>query len=144
MNNDKCLLVEFVNEDNSIAVGFQDWLVKDKDNEENIKTIVKNKTLVEILWPSCEIKSAQQMKKIVKSLTKKDWITSAVRILAFGEWTDLHRQLLEIEKFDIRNPDKKERKRLMKKSVSDDEDNNRFAKKAKENSKFHKRLKDRK
>lgn len=83
MNNDKCILVEFANEDNSIAVGFQDWLVKDKDSED-LKTIVKNKTLVEILWPSCEIKSAQQMKKIVKSLTKKDWITSAVRILAYG------------------------------------------------------------
>ena len=79
MNNEKCLLVEFANEDNSIAVGFQDWLVKDK-NEDNLKTIVKNKTLVEILWPSCEVKSAQQMKKMVKSLTKA----------AFGNFTRVH------------------------------------------------------
>ncbi|XP_039314387.1 uncharacterized protein LOC120356874 [Solenopsis invicta] len=140
MNNDKCILVEFANEDNSIAVGFQDWLVKDKDSED-LKIIVKNKTLVEILWPSCEIKSAQQMKKIVKSLTKKDWITSAVRILAYGEWTDMHRQLVEIEKFDINNPSKKERKRLMKKSFSDNEDNYTSVKKPKHDSKFHKKLK---
>jgi len=61
MNNDKCLLIEFVNEDNSIVVGFQDWLIKDKD-EENITTILKKKTLIRISWPSYEIKSAQQEK----------------------------------------------------------------------------------
>jgi len=55
MNNDKRLLIEFVNEDNSIVVGFQDWLIKDKD-EENITTILKKKTLVRISWPSYEIK----------------------------------------------------------------------------------------
>lgn len=47
----------------------------------------------------------------------------------------MHRQLAEIEKFDICNPDRKERKRLMRKYVSDDEDNNRPAKKPNKNSK---------
>lgn len=26
MNNDYCILVEFVNEENSVAVGYRDWL----------------------------------------------------------------------------------------------------------------------
>ena len=83
MHNDKCLLVEFVNEDNSVAVGFQDWLVNKKYNK-NLQQIVNDKEVIEILWPSCEIKSAMHMKKLVKSLTDKDWTKTAVTILAFG------------------------------------------------------------
>jgi len=37
------------------------------------------------------------MKKMVKSLTKKDWITAAVRILAFGSMLSYQIKHLNIQ-----------------------------------------------
>lgn len=68
MNNDDCLLVEFVNENNSIAVGFREWLTI-KYNDEMLQELVNKGNSVQISWPSCEIKSAMKMKKIVTTLT---------------------------------------------------------------------------
>lgn len=84
MNNDECLLVEFVNENNSIAVGFREWLTVRCDDDEILQDLVDKGNPVEISWPSCEIKSAMKMKKIIKTLTEKDWTASVIKVLAFG------------------------------------------------------------
>jgi len=82
MNNDNCILVEFVNEENSVAVGYTDWLeIKD---DVCLQNIIDKKSIIKIKWPLCEIKSALPMKKIIKGLRKKDWILTAVKIHAFG------------------------------------------------------------
>lgn len=82
MNNDNCILVEFVNEENSVAVGYTDWLeIKD---DVWLQNIIDKKSIVIIKWPLCKIKSAMPMKKIIKGLRKKDWISTAVKIHAFG------------------------------------------------------------
>ncbi|XP_070168161.1 uncharacterized protein [Polyergus mexicanus] len=87
-----------------------------------------------------------KMIKIIKTLTEKDWNTTVIKILAFGEWTDMHRQLLEIQKFNIKNPCKGDRKKLMKKSFtddheSDDDEYNQCTKKRKTELKINKRSK---
>ena len=78
MNNDDCLLVEFVNENHSLAVGYKQWL-KIKYDDKILQKLVNNRNSVEILWPSCEIKSAIKMRKIVKTLTEKDYTTTVVK-----------------------------------------------------------------
>lgn len=83
MNNNNCLLVEFVNENNSIAVGFREWLTI-KCDDEMLQELVNKGKSVQISWPSCEIKSATKMKKIIKTLTEKDWTTTVIKVLAFG------------------------------------------------------------
>lgn len=83
MNNDHCILVEFVNEENSIAVGYRDWLETKFDNV-SLQNIIDKEIVVRIKWPLCDIKSALFMKKIIKGLEEKDWILAAVKIHAFG------------------------------------------------------------
>ncbi|XP_011863099.1 PREDICTED: uncharacterized protein LOC105559415 [Vollenhovia emeryi] len=56
----------------------------------------------------------------------------------------MHRQLSEIEKFDIKNPCKDDRKKLMKKTFNDyesDDEYNQCIKKRKTESKINKRSK---
>ncbi|XP_071573303.1 uncharacterized protein [Temnothorax nylanderi] len=154
MDNAHCILVEFVNEENSVAVGYRDWL-KTKFDDVCLQSTIDKETIVQIRWPLCEIKSALSMKRIIKKLKEKDWISAAVKIHAFGErrealncltfviidftcrepviffiinilckiffskWTLMHKQLFDLQKFNIANPCKEDRKKVMRKSFSD-------------------------
>ncbi|KAM0727901.1 hypothetical protein ACS0PU_005370 [Formica fusca] len=118
MNNNRCILVEFVNEENSVAVGYRNWL-ETKFDDVSLQNVIDKETIVQIQWPLCEIKSALPMKKIIKRLQEKDWISAAIKIHAFGEWTVMHKQLSDLQKFNIANPCKEDRKKIMKKSFRD-------------------------
>ena len=67
MNNDHCILVEFVNEENSVAVGYRDWL-ETKFDDVSLQNIIDKEIVVRIKWPLCDLKSALSMKKIIKGL----------------------------------------------------------------------------
>lgn len=43
MDNNKCLLLEFVNEDKKIAVSYQDWLQNKISGEEEYLKIIEKK-----------------------------------------------------------------------------------------------------
>jgi len=86
MDNNKCILVEFINESNSLAVGYRTWLLNDnyKYNDDEIQRIIDDKIEVSITWPNCDIKSAITMRKIVQNLSVHDWTTHAVRVYGYG------------------------------------------------------------
>jgi len=50
MDNNKCILVEFINENNSLAVGYRTWLLNDnyKYNDDEIQKIIDDKIEVSI------------------------------------------------------------------------------------------------
>lgn len=80
LDNEKCLLLEFVNEDKKISVGFQSWLEDRNIGDKELSNIIKNKIEVKIKWPNCDIAPAI-IKKRIKTCTFK---TVVARILSFG------------------------------------------------------------
>lgn len=71
ISNDKCILVEFVNEGNKVGVGYSQWCGVSDDAIEKI--IEKGETVM-VRWPTdCEVVSATYMKKKLKSCTFKDY-----------------------------------------------------------------------
>lgn len=86
VDNANCVLVEFVNEHNKVAIGYRIWFV-DKDlieNDNNLDEIIRDENTTQILWPNCDVKSASAMKKIIKNLNKDDWTKHAVKVHSYG------------------------------------------------------------
>lgn len=81
MDNNKCLLLEFVNEDEKIAVGYQEWLQDKITGKEEYLDIIKKKSEVKVKWPNCDIAPASIMKKRVRIC---EWKTVVAKILSFG------------------------------------------------------------
>lgn len=68
-----------VNEDNRVAVGFQNWLRK----KFNLNVLNEQK-IVQIYWPKSDIFSAAKMRSVMKTLLPTNWQNHDVRILAVG------------------------------------------------------------
>lgn len=81
MDNNKCLLLEFVNENGKISVGYQDWLQDKISGEEEYLNIIKQSSEVKIKWPNCDIAPVSIMKKRVRTC---EWKTVVTKILSFG------------------------------------------------------------
>ncbi|CAL1682469.1 unnamed protein product [Lasius platythorax] len=118
MDNNKCLLLEFVNEDKKIAVGYQDWLQDKISGEEEYLRTIKKKSEVKIKWPNCDITSASIMKKRVRTC---EWKTVVAKILSFDEWTKMCQQRDNLEIYGVLEATKEQRKLMYKKQWSDDE-----------------------
>lgn len=86
VDGNKCLFVQFPNEDNKLAVGYQNWVKKQLSNEELEKKIADQEyLLVEIMWPQANVLRSNAMKKVLAKLPKRvDWTMSAARIIRFG------------------------------------------------------------
>lgn len=81
MNDTKCILVEFSNENGNVAVGYFNWLMN--SNENNIQSIIKNSENVIIHWPKqCLIDGA--VTKMKKRLQTCKWSMHVVKIIGFG------------------------------------------------------------
>lgn len=81
MNDRDCIICEFTNEGESLAVGFRAWLCE-KFNDEDIEEIIKSGQTVTIKWPSnVEVVPASKMQKKLKNCI---WQQSVAKILAHG------------------------------------------------------------
>lgn len=83
IDNKSCILVEFSNEEEELAIGYKCWL-NETVTEEEINNIIESKREVEIMWPKCDIQSARKMKTVLKGLTKEQWEVHAVKLIGFG------------------------------------------------------------
>lgn len=81
VDNKSCVLVEFLNEEEALAIGYTCWL---NETEEELNNIIENKKVVQIVWPKCNIHPARKMRNILKGLTDEHWEVHAVKILGFG------------------------------------------------------------
>jgi len=81
MDDAKCILVEFSNENGNVAVGYFNWLMI--SNESNIQNVINNSEDVIIRWPKkCLIDGAvTKMKKRIKNCK---WSMHVVKIIGFG------------------------------------------------------------
>ena len=79
MDNKKCVLVEFLNEE-KIGTGYEAWLAERDKNE--IDRIINEGIPVIISWPDCDITSStKKMTKLLEKATIKNY---AVKILKKG------------------------------------------------------------
>lgn len=92
VDNANCVLVEFVNEYNKLAVGYRIWFVEKDliENDDHLDEVIKDEITIQILWPNCDVKSASTMKKIIKNFNKDDWSTHAVKVHSYGGIYYLH------------------------------------------------------
>lgn len=83
LSNDHCILAGFVNESNSLHVGFRPWIKKEVTDQE-LDSIIAKKQEIELNWPNCEIKTAASMNRAIKSMKEDEWDVHPVVILAYG------------------------------------------------------------
>jgi len=86
LDNANCILIEFVNEHNKLAVGYRIWLVDKNliENDDHLNEVISDEITTQILWPNCDVKSASSMKKVIKNLNKDDWTEHAVKVHSYG------------------------------------------------------------
>uniref|UniRef100_A0ABD2W894 BEN domain-containing protein n=1 Tax=Trichogramma kaykai TaxID=54128 RepID=A0ABD2W894_9HYME len=84
LSNDKCILVEFLNENNLIQTGFVEFL--NQDDQKKLEEIIENKKSIIVNWPQIKIEQAQSM---MKKLEKAEFKQDIVRILATGDWVSM-------------------------------------------------------
>lgn len=83
MKDSECVLVEFINEDYKVAVGYWSWLQNETlRNKETLQKVIDEKEEVAINWPvNCEIAPALKMQRKVRNCS---WKSHVVHILSFG------------------------------------------------------------
>jgi hypothetical protein len=81
-NDEKCILVEFPNENGNIAVGYFAWLITVKE-EESVNAFIKSGEHVAIRWPAdCTVGPLNS--KMKKKFLNCKWTPHIVSILGFG------------------------------------------------------------
>lgn len=84
MKDNECILIEFINEDYKVAVGYLSWLQDEtlRMNKEALQKVIDEKEEVAINWPvNCEIAPASKMHKKIRNCS---WKSHVVHILSFG------------------------------------------------------------
>ncbi|XP_039302139.1 uncharacterized protein LOC105206644 isoform X2 [Solenopsis invicta] len=116
MDDQKYMVCEFPNEENSIAIGYLKWL-EDKFTVTELDDIIKHETLVKVRWPKdCDIGPTTAMKK---KLTNCQWEVVVTKLCAHGEWVKMCEIRDNLEKYGIIELDKHDRKQFTRKQTTD-------------------------
>ena len=81
MDDSQCLLLDFINEDNKVAVGFRNWIVPAITDDDDLQHTIEEGQIITIKWPDCNVEPAVKMVKREKSCK---WQYSVAKILAAG------------------------------------------------------------
>ncbi|OXU16217.1 hypothetical protein TSAR_003812 [Trichomalopsis sarcophagae] len=149
VKNKECILVEFCNESNKLAVGYTCWLSRKMKSKRRLEDLVRTKEIIEISWPECNITTEKSMIKTMAKLSNDQWKPYAVKILGFGDWTTMSQEMESLISKNVQSTTKCNRHEVMKKSLSDEyvTDNKKKAakkdkdSKEKDSSKLKKNLK---
>ncbi|XP_011706255.1 PREDICTED: uncharacterized protein LOC105461458 [Wasmannia auropunctata] len=117
MDDQKYMVCEFPNEENSIAIGYLEWL-EDEFTITELDDIIKCETIVKVRWPKdCDISPAITAMK--KKLANCQWEVVATKLRAYGEWVKMREIRDNLEKYGITELDKHDRKQFTKKQTED-------------------------
>lgn len=100
MDDRECVLLDFINEENKIAVGFREWFYDDefKADDECQKLVDSGREIV-IRWPkNRDVTPVATMKKTVRNC---DWQKTVAQVLAFGS-TYMHCVILQLPYLNVR------------------------------------------
>ncbi|XP_043464278.1 uncharacterized protein LOC122499820 [Leptopilina heterotoma] len=136
MDDSKCLLLEFVNENCSIAVGFQEWILIPL-SEQKLSHAIEMGIDTLIKWPDCDIEPASKMKKKVESC---NWKKCVAIILAAGSWTEMCEKAKTLVDLNVLDSTKSTRKLLKNRNVHSGKKNEQGMKRNKEISKKGKKV----
>lgn len=85
VDDNNCLLVEFLNDNNSLSLAFRCWLKDEelRENDKMLKSAIINKKETILCWPSVKLNPAKKMKKQLGKMPS--WANDeAVRVLNIG------------------------------------------------------------
>lgn len=80
MNDENCILCEFHNEGDSVAVGYREWFLNEV-TDEALDDIIKHGKEIKMRWPMTDIGSSHVMKKRLKMC---EWQEVVAKICAYG------------------------------------------------------------
>ncbi|KMQ87562.1 hypothetical protein RF55_13115 [Lasius niger] len=111
------MVCEFPNEEDSISIGYLEWLEKEFTMTE-LDDIIKFETIVKVRWPKdCDVGPATAMKK---KLANCQWEVVATKVRAYGGWIKMREIRDNLEKYGITELDKRDRKQFTKKQTESD------------------------
>ena len=80
MDDSYCILVEFINEGNTVAVGFRSWISPEFFDDE-LQAVITKQEIVVINWPDCNVEPAIKM---LKRQNFYEWQKTVAKILLAG------------------------------------------------------------
>ena len=80
MDDSCCVLVELINEGNTVAVGFRSWISPELSDDE-LQDVITKQEIVVINWPDCNLEPAIKM---LKRQNFYNWQKTVVKILSAG------------------------------------------------------------
>ena len=80
MDDAYCILVEFINEGNTVAVGFRSWISPELSDDE-LQDVITKQEIVVINWPDCNVEPAIKM---LKRQHFYNWQKTVAKILSAG------------------------------------------------------------
>lgn len=84
IDNEHCVMVEFVNESGKLAVGYRNWL-RPTYTDDELRKMQDEKKIIQIAWPKADVKSARDMRTVLKNLPKNSWKTNCpIKVHRFG------------------------------------------------------------
>ncbi|XP_065211087.1 uncharacterized protein LOC135839127 [Planococcus citri] len=112
--NASCVCCEFVEDDNSVSVGYSNWLL---NSTIDLSKIIKDRETVAINWPkNVEVKPPEKMRKQMKNINV-EWEAWNVKIHGEGDWLAMCEARKSLEQTGCAQVNRKERKSL--KRISD-------------------------
>lgn len=81
VQNSKSVLFQFINENNSVKIGFRNFIVNEV-NDQELEKIVSEEKVIAIKWPNCDIGPATKMNARLRA--SPDFNFTVVKVIAFG------------------------------------------------------------
>lgn len=82
VDDDKCVLIKFANEENKIATCFEVWC---NFRKLNVQDVIAQEKIINVNWPmDVEIAPAAMMKKKIRNIETMNFETHGVTVLAAG------------------------------------------------------------
>ncbi|XP_043270754.1 uncharacterized protein [Venturia canescens] len=117
MDDNRCVVIEFVNEENEIGVGYRDWLLPKQLTDAELQEKIDCEEEIKTIWPNCEIGPSNKMKK---RLLGCEWEEYVVKVMAFGKWTEMCDVRKNIEKYGVCNVSRDSRRGRTKRKLNSD------------------------
>ncbi|XP_029170526.1 uncharacterized protein LOC114940170 isoform X2 [Nylanderia fulva] len=122
MDDQRYMVCEFPNEEDSISIGYLEWLENKFTNIE-LDDVIKRGTIVKVRWPKdCDVGPVATTMK--KKLANCQWEVVATKLRAYGGWIKMCEIRDNLEKYGITELDRSNRKQFTSKNNHTECDSN--------------------
>ncbi|XP_071640078.1 uncharacterized protein [Temnothorax longispinosus] len=117
MDHERYMVCEFPNEEDSISIGYLEWL-EDKFKITELDDIIERGTIVKVRWPkNCDVGPPTATMK--KKLANCQWEKVVTKLRAYGGWIKMREIRDNLEKYGVTELDKHDRKQFTKRQTTE-------------------------